>query len=133
MSGTMSQGADRANADKGLLDGLTAPEVIDWLQITPRYLKRLSDGGFLHTVHHNGEWYFPRWQFRDQQIRSVVPGIRLVSPSIPIAWTLDRIRKCMDDVHSSLEMDGERLSPTMWLLRGGDPVLVIAVLRERST
>lgn len=127
------QSSERMAAGEVSLNGLTAAEVMDRLQITPRYLKRLSEGGYLHAVVHQGERYFPRWQFCAGRSGAVVPGIQMVSSSIPAAWTLDRIREYMHEVNPLLEIGGERLSPVEWLLRGGDPISVVAALRERST
>lgn len=112
------------------LADLTADEVMARLQITPRYLTRLTDGGFLHVVVDGAERRFPGWQFNYRRRRSIVPGIRELAPAIPADWSLRSIRDFMSTPRGDLRIRGGARSPIEWLLDGGDPAVVATILRD---
>lgn len=109
---------------------LSVEEVLARLGIRPAMLRRLSDAGYLHAFQTPTGVRYPDWQFTDEAGRRVVPGIDIVVSSFPKDWTLASIVGFMATPQADLNMNGVRLTPVEWLLRGGDPKQVAMILES---
>ncbi len=107
---------------------LSSDAVISLLRIAPRSLRRLTDGGFLHSVRSNGGWLYPVWQFASGPNRPVVPGTNVVASAMPEGWSLSRIHEFMSTPRHDLTADGIPLTPVQWLMGGKHPQPIAAVL-----
>jgi hypothetical protein len=95
---------------------------IDASRVRHRQLK-----GNLYGFLAGGKRRFPTWQFTDDPKQPVLPGLATVVKSFGDRHPAG-IQGFMSTPQASLLVDGERLTPPEWLLKGGDPQAVVDIL-----
>lgn len=119
--------AGRAAAHRLVADALTIDEAADALSVTPgRVRQRLSAGELVGMRRADGQTVIPRWQISDGQ---VVPRLDLLFGEAlglhPLVFA-----RFMTAPHPDLELDDQAVSPSDWLLTGGEVEPVIELLHS---
>jgi hypothetical protein len=119
--------AGRAAAHRLVAEALTVDEAAVALGVTPgRVRQRLSAGELLHLRRSDGQAVIPRWQVREGRI---VPGLKELFGPAPQLHPL-AVARFMTAAHPDLELDEEPVSPSDWLLTGGDLEPVLELLHS---
>lgn len=119
--------AGRAAAHRLVAEALTIDEAAVALAVTPgRVRQRLSAGELLHVRRADGQALIPRWQIREGRI---VPGLKQLFAGAPELHPL-AVARYMTAPHPDLELDDEAVSPSDWLLTGGDVEPVVELLHS---
>lgn len=122
-----------AAAAAAATESLSADEVLALLSVSPTYLQRLSDRGYLHAVNCDAMWRYPSWQFASRPGMPVVPGISVVVPAIPKHWPAATIQSFMRSPRVDLTVAGSARTPVEWLIEGHDPHRVAGILEALET
>ncbi len=72
-----------------VLDGaLTRADAAQWLGITPQAVSRRRENHSLTAVKRGREWYFPRWQFRDDDAIGDLQKLLKKYPGTPLSLSV---------------------------------------------
>lgn len=119
--------AGRAAAHRLVTDALTIEQAAVALSVTPgRVRQRLSAGELLDVRRADGQIVIPRWQIRDGR---VVPGLKELFTEGPELHPL-AVARFMTAPQPDLELDGDAVSPSDWLLTGGEVEPVLELLHS---
>lgn len=89
----------------------------------------IADGSLLGVRIGRG-WRIPTWQVANGH---PIPHLRKVVAAIPTGVSQATIGRVMTTPTDELYLDGQAVSPRDWLLSGGDPALVTAILAALYT
>lgn len=84
----------------------------------------IADGSLL-GVRIGRSWRLPTWQVADGH---PIPHLRKVIAARPTGVGLATIERAITTPTDELHLDGQAVSPRNWLLSGGDPEMVTAIL-----
>lgn len=92
-----------------------------------RVSQRISDRSLYAFTGVGGERFFPRWQFGDHKI---LAGLRAVFSALD-----PKIHPLVVDHWArtpsvDLEVEGEKLTPILWVRTGGDPERLLELLPQ---
>lgn len=133
LSGAAPASAPKWLCREALTTSLTSVETATRLHVSARFLRRATDAGFLLAVRMNAaEIRYPVWQFSDELNEKVVRGVKVITPSVPQAWSLVMVHRFFATTHTYLRIKGWPQTPAMWLRRGGDPIAVAIILESFS-
>lgn len=84
-------------------------------------VERLRSTGNLYAFRSQGQWRYPCWQFTDDRRQLLLPHLAFLIASIPVDMHPATVLGFMQTPQRSAHVDGQRVTPGEWLLRGGDP------------
>ena len=84
--------------------------------------------GSLYSFIAGGKRRYPTWQFTENATQPVLPGLVAVIRAFPADKHPASIQGFMATPQESLRVDGESVTPPVWLLQGGDPQAVADIL-----
>lgn len=125
-----AQAANRAAEDRRLRAvSLSVDAAAERLGVTTAQVTEMIAHGALWACPDGAPWVsdfdgearIPLWQFAGD---GLIPHLDMVVAAIPPDWSPSAIEASM--THADEDFDG--LSPTQWLIQGGDPVAVAAML-----
>ncbi|ROR79987.1 hypothetical protein SAMN06295974_1882 [Plantibacter flavus] len=100
---------------------LSANVVAERLGLDIAELRRLRSTGNLYAFRSRGRWRYPCWQFTDDRRQLLLPHLAFLIASIPVDMHPATVLGFMETPQRSAQVDGRRVTPGEWLLRGGDP------------
>lgn len=74
---------------------------------------------------------FPNWQFHREAPDEILPGLPQIIEAMSPEWSTAQMDTCMGNALKSLGAEGS-MTPTGWLLNGGDVDTVIEILKIYS-
>lgn len=107
---------------------LSSTEVALRLGIDASRVRHRQAKGSLYAFKVGGKRRYPIWQFTDDPAQPVLPGLAKLVEAFPDDWHPAGILGFMTTPQSSARIDGVRVTPVAWLLRGGDPQVLTAIL-----
>lgn len=107
---------------------LSAAEVADLLGIDQSRVRHRQAKGSLYAFSVAGKRRYPTWQFTVHEMQPVLPGLATVVKAFPADMQPATIQGFMTTPQESLRVDDEAVTPPEWLLHGGDPRNVVAIL-----
>lgn len=113
---------------EAVVDSLSDDEAAWFLGISVRQVRRRRSKGQLYFFEVGRKKRYPLWQFTDH--RTVLPGLREVVAATPPGLPPERMQRLMTMARASLRIDERRSDPVSWLLNGGDPQMVVRLLRS---
>ena len=84
-------------------------------------VERLRSTGNLYAFRSQGQWRYPNWQFTGDRQQPLLPHLAFLIASIPVDMHPATVLGFMETPQRSALIDGQRVMPGEWLLRGGDP------------
>lgn len=127
--GELAQLEERARLE-GIAASLSADEVASRLGVDVREIERRRAAECLAAFASDGEHRYPTWQFTDDPQRPILPGLPRLVSAIPDEMHPASVLGFMTTPQNSLRIDGQKLTPTEWLLLGRDPQDVITILHS---
>ncbi|GAA2051716.1 hypothetical protein [Leifsonia soli] len=122
--------AERATRQAGIDASLIVEAVARRLGISVAQVDKRREDGELFAFVFAGDTLYPTWQFTDDPRHPVLSGLSCVLRAIPEDWHPAGVLAFMTTPKSSLQVSDKQLSPEQWLLRGGDPRAVTAILES---
>jgi hypothetical protein len=108
-----------------IAESLTTTETARLLGVSESTVRRQRVERTLYTFPNEGRWRFAVWQF---STAATIPGIEELAPAIPASMHPAFVRGLMLAPRRQL-VDGDELkSPRDFLIEGGDPARIIAIL-----
>ncbi|WP_407344500.1 hypothetical protein [Pengzhenrongella phosphoraccumulans] len=107
----------------------TTAQVAQMLGWEASRVRRMIALGGLYAKSIGRSQLLPAWQFEEQE---PLPGLREVLAALPADQPPLEVEAWMTTPVTGLAVDGEALSPRLWLISGGDPGEVVALTRPRS-
>jgi hypothetical protein len=106
--------------------GRTVAQVADALGVTPQRIRQRLHARTLLGVHHAGAWVLPAFQFTDDGHE--LPGWATVCGAVPADAPPIAVEHLLTHPSVDLPRDHEPVSPVQWLVTGGDPNPVAALV-----
>jgi hypothetical protein len=122
----------RAVAAQAVLrdSALTVAEAADAIGIDTSRVRHRLAAGRLSGWKDRSEWRLPAWQF---STRGVLPGLETVLNAVPADQPPLVVASFMTMPQPDLLVDGEPVTPRLWLLAAGDPAEVAALVSMLGT
>ncbi|ROR83246.1 hypothetical protein SAMN06295974_1308 [Plantibacter flavus] len=114
---------------RAVIDSLSDDEAAHFLGVGVQQVRRRASAGQLYAFTVGGKKRYPLWQFADRS--RTLPGLRETIRAIPSSWSPERVQRFMT-LKQGPKLDGKRVSPVTWLLRGGDPERLANILASSS-
>lgn len=115
-----------------LLDTNSATEVALRLGIDDSRVRHRQSKGLLYAFLTGGKRRYPQWQFTGNPTQPVLPGLAAIIEAIPEGMHPASVESFMSTPQEDLRMDTGsstvNVTPTEWLLQGGDTKMVVGVL-----
>src|SRR5918911_5401615 len=111
-----------------LASALPVPEAAARLGVDASTLRHRVAARSVYAVRANGVWKLPLFQFTDT-LDAIVPGFGELAPALADLHPID-VFNWFTLPHVDLEVEDRRVSPRAWLLSGGNPDRLIALLDE---
>ena len=111
-----------------ITDSLSVAEVAQVLSIDAARVRRRQAKSDLYAFLAGGRRRYPLWQFTGDPARPVLPGLAALVHGIPADMHPASVQGFMTTPQEDLRVDGERMTPVDWLLRGGDAEALVAIL-----
>src|SRR5947209_701840 len=111
-----------------LATALAVPEAAARLGIDASTLRHRLAVPSVYAVRVNGAWKLPLFQFTDT-LDAIIPGFGELAPALADLHLVD-VFNWFTLPHVDLDIAGRRVSPRAWLLSGGTPKRLIALLDE---
>lgn len=107
---------------------LSAAEVADLLGIDQSRVRHRQAKGGLYAFTVGGKRRYPTWQFTGSTTQPVLPGLPVLVKAFPADMHAASIQGFMETPQESLRVGGKPVTPPEWLLHGGEPRQVTAIL-----
>jgi len=111
-----------------LATALPVPEAAARLGIDASSLRHRIAVPSVYAVRANGAWKLPLFQFTDT-LDAIIPGFGELAPALADLHPVD-VFNWFTVPHVDLDIAGRRVSPRAWLLSGGTPKRLIALVDE---
>jgi len=111
-----------------LASALPVPDAAERLSIDASTLRHRLAVPSVYVVRANGAWKLPLFQFTDT-LDAIIPGFGDLAPALVDMHPVD-VFNWFTLPHVDLEVADHRVSPREWLLSGGSPKRLIALLDE---
>lgn len=113
---------------KVVVDSLSDDEAADLLGIGTRQLRRRAQDGGLYFFTVGKRRRYPAWQFDERC--GVLPGIHALILAIPKDWRPEKAHSFMTTLEAGLDIHGEPIAPSTWLIIGLDPARIEELIRD---
>lgn len=111
-----------------LATALSIPDAAARLGVDPSTLRHRLAAPSVYAVRRNGTLRLPLFQFNDT-IDAMIPGFGDVAPGLADLHPVD-VFNWFIETHVDLEVEDRQVSPREWLLSGGRPERLLALLDE---
>ena len=111
-----------------LATALSVPDAAARLSIDASTLRHRIAAGTVYAMRVNGAWKLPLFQFTDT-LDAIVPRFGELAPALADLHPVD-VFNWFTLPHVDLEVSGNSVSPRQWLLSGGSPQRLVALLDE---
>lgn len=108
--------------------GYGESEAAERLGISRDDVRKLRDGGALFAFDVLGIMVYPRWQFTDETSDHLLPYLARVVHALLKDWHPASVQGFMTVAKEELAHRGEWQTPIQWLIRGGSPQPIVAIL-----
>lgn len=119
---------ERKTRLEAITGSLNAAEVALKLSIDASRVRHRQAKGSLYSFIAGGKRRYPTWQFTDDPAQPVLPGLATLVKAFPDDMHPASIQNFMATPQESLRVNGHRLTPTEWLLHGGDLQAVVDII-----
>lgn len=135
MEERIARGELRELEDRARLGTIAASygesEVSEKLGVGIREVRYRARSGELYSFSAGGVTVYPRWQFADQTDDKLLPHLSRVLTLLLEDWDPASVEGFMTVPKEDLTSRGNQLSPVQWLLRGGNPRRIDAILEGK--
>jgi hypothetical protein len=111
-----------------LATALSIPDAAARLGVDPSTLRHRLAVPSVYAVRTNGTLRLPLFQFNDS-IAAIIPGFGDVAPDLADLHPVD-VFNWFTEPHVDLAVEDRQVSPREWLLSGGSPERLLALLDE---
>lgn len=117
---------ERRTERGGLDDATTARHAASRLGLAPRSIAFFSGELFAFVI--DGELRYPTWQFTNDKLNPVLPHLAQLVEAFSDDMQPSSILGFMQTPQESTQLDGVRLTPVEWLVRGGEVQRLVDIL-----